>query len=54
MGVFLPGLVHWNDEKERKRHDIHEVVVDAPPFDTFLDDGVIDLAVPPRRPGQAD
>ncbi|MDR1800033.1 MAG: hypothetical protein LBR19_09200 [Bifidobacteriaceae bacterium] len=48
LSVFLPGVVHWNDEKERRNNDIHEYVVDAPPFDTFLDAGVIDLSPSPQ------
>ncbi|MDR2254303.1 MAG: hypothetical protein LBD97_10710 [Bifidobacteriaceae bacterium] len=49
--IFSPGLAHLNREKERQRDDVHEVVVDAPPWDIVLDTGRIALsASPPEEP----
>ncbi|MDR1393876.1 MAG: hypothetical protein LBJ62_07920 [Bifidobacteriaceae bacterium] len=48
---FQPGLGHLAREKERQRHDIHEFVVDAPPFDSFLDQDVVVIEQP--APDQA-
>jgi hypothetical protein len=47
LGAFFqPGLAHLNREKERQRNDIHQRVVDAPPWDLELDEGKITIRVP--------
>ncbi|MDR2381240.1 MAG: hypothetical protein LBE08_08745 [Bifidobacteriaceae bacterium] len=43
---FSPGLAHLNREQERQRNDIHQLIVDAPPWDCVLDSGRITLEAP--------
>jgi hypothetical protein len=47
LEFFQPGLEYWNREKERQRHEAHQYVVDAPPWDLELDGGVIRLGEEP-------
>jgi hypothetical protein len=56
LGAFFqPGLHHLNRERERRRNDIHQRTVDAPPWDAELDEGKITIRLPdgaarPRDP----
>jgi hypothetical protein len=46
LEFFQPGLGYWNEEKERQRHEAHELHVEAPPFDAQLDAGFIVIDSP--------
>ncbi|MDR2114590.1 MAG: hypothetical protein LBO75_04845 [Bifidobacteriaceae bacterium] len=59
---FRPGAEHLREEEERKRQDIHQRVVEGPPFDAVLDQGSITVHlpavekpknVPTKQPGDA-
>ncbi|MDR2348711.1 MAG: hypothetical protein LBD90_08920 [Bifidobacteriaceae bacterium] len=59
LGAILqPGLRHLAEEKERQRNHIHQLVVDAPPWDTVLDEGKITIRLPgaeaPRPSGASN
>jgi hypothetical protein len=48
--IFAPGLAHLNREKERQRNDIHQLVVDAPPWDRELDEGRFTIHLAAEQP----
>jgi hypothetical protein len=50
LEFFQPGLEYLNEEKERKRQDIHEWVAEGPPWDSVLDSGAMAIKVPPSEP----
>lgn len=48
---FEPGRVHLREETERQRNHIQQRIVDAPPWDSVLDEGRITLNIPrPKLP----